>query len=178
MRVSDARLRYRKRKLIYPDHRRPPWLTEDATPRSLEPIVRELTATRIICWAIEPLRLIPRLHLLEINVGRLSHFRLKALQVTKELLRQLLGLSSTPVANNQNGAWVKATRDIWVSIDTLATKTAFKGQLVHAGHLTAESAAARRQVVRASALPVGALMGRPRASTLWVPDRCNDLLCD
>jgi hypothetical protein len=83
MRLSDARLRYRKPKLIYPDHRLPPWLTEDAAARSLEPIVRGLTPTRITCWAIGPLRLIPRLHLLEINVGRLSHFRLKALQVNR-----------------------------------------------------------------------------------------------
>ncbi len=30
MRLSDARLRRPKTKLIYPDHRLPPWLTEDA----------------------------------------------------------------------------------------------------------------------------------------------------
>jgi hypothetical protein len=29
-RLSDARLRDRQPKLIYPDHRLPPWLTEDA----------------------------------------------------------------------------------------------------------------------------------------------------
>ncbi len=29
--------------LFYPDHRLPPWPTEDATPRSLEPIVRTPT---------------------------------------------------------------------------------------------------------------------------------------
>jgi hypothetical protein len=40
MRLSDARLRRRQTKLIYPNHRPSPWLTEDATPRSLEPIVR------------------------------------------------------------------------------------------------------------------------------------------
>jgi hypothetical protein len=31
IRLSDARVRRRKTKLIYPDHRLPPWLTEDAT---------------------------------------------------------------------------------------------------------------------------------------------------
>ena len=40
MRLSDAGLRRHQTKLIYPDHRHPPWLTENATPRSLEPIVR------------------------------------------------------------------------------------------------------------------------------------------
>jgi hypothetical protein len=40
MRLSDAGLRRRQTKLIAPNHRLPPWLTEDATPRSLEPIVR------------------------------------------------------------------------------------------------------------------------------------------
>jgi hypothetical protein len=30
MRLSDAGLRQRKTKLIYPDHRLPPWLNEDA----------------------------------------------------------------------------------------------------------------------------------------------------
>src|ERR1700733_11409083 len=40
MRLSDAGLRRRPTKLIYPHHRLPPWLTEYATPRSLEPIVR------------------------------------------------------------------------------------------------------------------------------------------
>src|ERR1700727_851432 len=40
MRLSDAGLHQRQTKLIDPDHRLPPWLTEDATPRSLEPIVR------------------------------------------------------------------------------------------------------------------------------------------
>jgi hypothetical protein len=34
--MSDARLRRLKTKLLYPDHRSPPWLTEDATPRSIE----------------------------------------------------------------------------------------------------------------------------------------------
>jgi hypothetical protein len=32
MRLSDAGLRRRKTKLIYPNHRLPPWLTGDATP--------------------------------------------------------------------------------------------------------------------------------------------------
>src|SRR5258708_2066936 len=40
MRLSDAGLRCQPTKLIYPNHRFPPWLTEDSTPRSLEPIVR------------------------------------------------------------------------------------------------------------------------------------------
>ena len=31
MRLSDAGLRQRQTKLIYPNHRLPPWLTEDAT---------------------------------------------------------------------------------------------------------------------------------------------------
>jgi len=33
MRFSDAGLRCRERKLVYPDHRPIPWLTEDAKPR-------------------------------------------------------------------------------------------------------------------------------------------------
>jgi hypothetical protein len=40
MRLSDAGLRRRKTKPLYPNHRFPPWLTEDDTPRSLEPMVR------------------------------------------------------------------------------------------------------------------------------------------
>jgi hypothetical protein len=40
MRLSDARLHCRPTKLIYPDHRPPPWPTKGATTRSLEPIVR------------------------------------------------------------------------------------------------------------------------------------------
>src|SRR5580704_6919906 len=40
MRLSDAGLRRRQRKLIYANHRRPPRPTEDVAPRSLEPIVR------------------------------------------------------------------------------------------------------------------------------------------
>ena len=40
MRLSDAGLRQRQTKALYPNHRPPPWLNEDAAPRSLEPIVR------------------------------------------------------------------------------------------------------------------------------------------
>src|ERR1700722_10875794 len=40
IRLSDAGMRRRKAKLIYFNHRLPPWPTEDATPRSLEPGVR------------------------------------------------------------------------------------------------------------------------------------------
>jgi hypothetical protein len=76
---------------------------------------------------LNPLGLISRLHFFEINAGRLSHLRLEALQVTKELLRQLLRLGGTPVANNHNGTWVKATRNTRVSINTFAAKTALKG---------------------------------------------------
>jgi hypothetical protein len=57
MRLSDAGLRCRPTKLIYPNHRPPPWLTEDATPRSLEPIVRRphaLTLVRAITLAQLP----------------------------------------------------------------------------------------------------------------------------
>src|ERR1700676_3921451 len=39
MRLSDAPARGQT-KMLYPNHRSPPWPTEDATPRSLEPIVR------------------------------------------------------------------------------------------------------------------------------------------
>ncbi len=35
-RLSDAGLRRRKTKAVYPGHRLPPWLTKDATPRSLQ----------------------------------------------------------------------------------------------------------------------------------------------
>jgi hypothetical protein len=37
---SDAGLRQRQAKLIYPNHPSPPWLTDDAAPRSVEPIVK------------------------------------------------------------------------------------------------------------------------------------------
>ena len=40
MRLSDAGLRLRRTKALYPNHRSPPWLTEHDAPRSLEPIVR------------------------------------------------------------------------------------------------------------------------------------------
>jgi hypothetical protein len=40
MRLSDAGLRRPQAKLIYADHRPSPWHTEDAAPRSFEPIVR------------------------------------------------------------------------------------------------------------------------------------------
>jgi hypothetical protein len=40
MRLSDAGLRSRQTKLIYPDHRPSPWLIEVSAPRSLQPIVR------------------------------------------------------------------------------------------------------------------------------------------
>jgi hypothetical protein len=40
MRLSDAGLRRRETELLYLNHRLPPWLTEDAATRSLEPIVR------------------------------------------------------------------------------------------------------------------------------------------
>jgi hypothetical protein len=32
MRLSDAQVRWGKTKLLYLNHRLPPWLTEDATP--------------------------------------------------------------------------------------------------------------------------------------------------
>lgn len=40
MTLRDARERRRTTKAIYPYHRFPPRLTDDATPRSLEPIIR------------------------------------------------------------------------------------------------------------------------------------------
>jgi len=39
MRLSDAGLRRRQTKVVYPNHRLPPRLNEDVAPRSLEPIV-------------------------------------------------------------------------------------------------------------------------------------------
>jgi len=50
MRLSDAGLRRHPTKLIYLNHRPPPWLTEDATPRSLEPIVSGSSTTTPITW--------------------------------------------------------------------------------------------------------------------------------
>src|ERR1700719_1953424 len=44
MRLSEAGLRRRQTKALYPKHRFPPWLTEGAAPRSLEPIVRFQTS--------------------------------------------------------------------------------------------------------------------------------------
>ena len=46
MRLSDAGLRRHQTKLPYPNHRLPPWLTEDAAPLSLEPIVMRLLPRR------------------------------------------------------------------------------------------------------------------------------------
>src|ERR1700760_2754618 len=40
IRLSDAGLRQRQTEALDPDHPFPPWLTEGATPRSLEPLVR------------------------------------------------------------------------------------------------------------------------------------------
>jgi hypothetical protein len=40
MRLNDAGLHQRQPKAVYPDHRPTPWRTEDAAPRSFEPIVR------------------------------------------------------------------------------------------------------------------------------------------
>jgi len=57
---------------------------------------------------LKRLGLITGPHILEVNIGRLRHFGLKALQVTEKLLRQLLGLRRTPIANNQNSTWIKA----------------------------------------------------------------------
>ena len=49
MRLSDAGLRCREAKLIYPDHRSPPWLTEDAPrDRSNRLLGADLAATRIV----------------------------------------------------------------------------------------------------------------------------------
>ncbi len=48
MRLRDAGLRRRTTKLIDPDHRPSPWLTEDAAPRSLEPIVRPYVSSQNI----------------------------------------------------------------------------------------------------------------------------------
>jgi hypothetical protein len=54
MRLSDAGLRRRQTKLIYPNHRPSPWSTEDAVPRSLEPLVRrQHTATTLSMMASE-----------------------------------------------------------------------------------------------------------------------------
>ena len=40
MRLSDPGTHDRQTELIYTNHRTFPWVTEDSTPRSLEPIVR------------------------------------------------------------------------------------------------------------------------------------------
>src|SRR5580658_5935969 len=48
MRLSDAGLHQRQTKALYPNHRLPPWLTEDAAPRSLEPIVRASLAAALL----------------------------------------------------------------------------------------------------------------------------------
>ena len=46
--------------MLYPDHRSPPWLTEGATPRSLEPIVRcprgalNETGPHVLAASIDP----------------------------------------------------------------------------------------------------------------------------
>jgi uncharacterized protein len=52
MRLSDAGLRRRQTKLIYPNHRLPPATTEDAAPRSLQPIVRSDLARPLNAYTI------------------------------------------------------------------------------------------------------------------------------
>jgi hypothetical protein len=52
MRLSDAGLRRRQTKALYPNHQPPPWPTEGATPRSLEPIVR--SSPRLL-WSQAPI---------------------------------------------------------------------------------------------------------------------------
>jgi hypothetical protein len=56
MRLSDAGLRFQQTKLLYPDHLPSPWPTEDAAPRSLEPIVRSharrLRTSRSALWGL------------------------------------------------------------------------------------------------------------------------------
>jgi hypothetical protein len=68
MRLSDAGLRRRPTKLFYPNHRPPPWLNEDATPRSLEPIVRFFTAERQI-WGSKIICRHRRSHDSEVRLG-------------------------------------------------------------------------------------------------------------
>jgi hypothetical protein len=59
IRLSDAPAQ-RQTKMLYPDHRPPPWLTEDAIPRSLEPIVRcprgapNETGSHVLAARIDP----------------------------------------------------------------------------------------------------------------------------
>jgi hypothetical protein len=49
MRLSDAGLHQRRTKALYPNHRLPPWLTEDATrDRSNRLLGADLAATRIV----------------------------------------------------------------------------------------------------------------------------------
>jgi hypothetical protein len=56
MRLSDAGLRQRQTKALDLNHRLPPWLTEDATPRSLEPIVRCLVHAVVGTAGSPPIR--------------------------------------------------------------------------------------------------------------------------
>jgi hypothetical protein len=59
MRLSDAGLRRRERKPLYPDHRLPPWLNEDATRDRLSRLlgIVRITATReFISWLSPKLR--------------------------------------------------------------------------------------------------------------------------
>jgi hypothetical protein len=46
MRLSDAGLRRRQTELIYPDHRLPPWLTEDATRDRSNRLLDTISLTR------------------------------------------------------------------------------------------------------------------------------------
>jgi len=52
MRLSDAGLRRPKTKLIYPNHRLPPWLTEDNTPRSLQLLLDVKRLKTYLNWPI------------------------------------------------------------------------------------------------------------------------------
>jgi hypothetical protein len=58
MRVSDAGLRQRESKLLYPDHRLPPWPTEDAirdrSNRWLGPPLPDIAGIRILRFTEEP----------------------------------------------------------------------------------------------------------------------------
>ena len=48
MRLSDARVRRRKTKLIYPNHRLPPWLTEDAPRDRSNRLLGRATTVRVV----------------------------------------------------------------------------------------------------------------------------------
>jgi hypothetical protein len=97
MRLSDAGMRQRKSKAVYPNHRPTPWLTEDADPRSLEPIVRFQIA-------------LPSKQLLQLFA--------RELEVTQDACQEPRTKCFASVNRNHRGATVAVTNEVMTALDS------------------------------------------------------------